>query len=80
MRVGLHSASPSSQPMEKLFIDFVGPLTHMKRGDIVILVIVDAFSKLVFLPGPEDLIAGSVGLFREVVFSCLQYACLDSDR
>jgi len=54
--------------MEKLFIDFVGPLTRTKRGDIAILVIVDAFSKFVFLPGPEDLIAGSVGLFREVVF------------
>jgi hypothetical protein len=59
-RVGLHSANPSSQPMEKLFIDFVGPLTRTKRGNLAILVIVDAFSKFVFLPGPEDHVANSV--------------------
>jgi len=33
--------------MERLFIDFVGPLTRTKRGNIAILVIVDAFSKFV---------------------------------
>jgi len=33
----------------------------------------------VFLPGPEDLVANSVELFREVVLSCIWYACLDSD-
>jgi hypothetical protein len=50
-RVGLHLASPSSQPMERLFIDFVGPLTRTKRGNLAILVIVDAFSKfVVFCP------------------------------
>src|SRR5215469_6117988 len=46
---GLHSAQPSTQPMEKLFIDFVGPLTRSKRGDIAILVVEDAFYKC-FLP------------------------------
>ena len=44
-RVGLHSAEPSSYPMERLFIDFVGPLVRSKRGNIAILVVVDAFSK-----------------------------------
>jgi hypothetical protein len=34
--------------MERLFMDFVGPLTRTKRGNIAILVIVDAFSKFVF--------------------------------
>jgi len=29
-RVGMHAANPCSQPMERLFIDFVGPLTHSK--------------------------------------------------
>jgi hypothetical protein len=33
--------------MERLFIDFVGPLTRTKRGNIAILVIVDGFSKFV---------------------------------
>jgi hypothetical protein len=44
-RVGMHTARPSTEPMEKLFIDFVGPLVSSKRGNIVILVVVDAFSK-----------------------------------
>jgi hypothetical protein len=47
-RVDLHAANPSSQPMEKLFVDFVGPLTHTKRGNLSILVVVDGFSKFVF--------------------------------
>jgi hypothetical protein len=33
--------------MEKLFIDFMGPLTRTKQGNIAILVVVDAFSKFV---------------------------------
>jgi hypothetical protein len=45
-RVGLHSASSASKPMDRLFIDFVGPLVRSKRGNIAILVIV-----CVFLPG-----------------------------
>jgi hypothetical protein len=46
--VGMHSSHPCSRPMERLFMDFVGPLTRTKRGNIAILVIVDAFSKFVF--------------------------------
>ena len=48
-RVGLHAADPVSQPMERLFIDFVGPLTRTKRGNVAILVTVDSFSKFVTL-------------------------------
>jgi transposase InsO family protein len=37
--------------MEKLFNDFVGPLTRTKRGNLAILVVVDGFSKFVsFFP------------------------------
>jgi hypothetical protein len=46
-QVEIHSASPSSRPMERLFIDFVGPLIRTKRGNVAILVIVDGFSKFV---------------------------------
>ena len=50
-RVGMHAASPCSRLMERLFIDFVGPLTRSKRGNIAILLEVDAFSKFVsFFP------------------------------
>ena len=50
-RVGLHAAEPPSQPMEKLFVDFVGPLTRTKRGNSAILVVLDGFPKFfVFYP------------------------------
>jgi len=45
-RVGLHAAKPASEPMDRLFADFVGPLTRTKRGNIAILV-VESFSKFV---------------------------------
>ena len=46
-RVGFHSAELSSRPMERLFIDFMGPLVRSKRGNTAILVVVDGFSKFV---------------------------------
>jgi len=45
--VGLHSDSPASEPVDRLFIDFMGPLTRSKRGTTAILVILKAFSKFV---------------------------------
>jgi len=50
-RVGMHVSNPCSRPMERLFVDFVGPLTRSKRGNSAILVVVDSFSKFVsFFP------------------------------
>jgi len=46
-RVGLHSAIPCTRPMERVFVDFVGPLVRTKRGNIAILVVLDGFSKFV---------------------------------
>jgi len=63
--VGLHSAEPSARPMEKLFVDFVGPLVRTKRGNIAILVVVDAFSKFVaFYPVRK--------ITARVVLECLE--------
>jgi hypothetical protein len=45
--VGLHSASPMTFPMERVFIDFMGPLTRSKRGSVAILAVLDGFSKFV---------------------------------
>jgi transposase InsO family protein len=47
--VGLHSASPASKPLERVFIDFVGPLPRTRRGNVAILVVIDGFSKFVNL-------------------------------
>jgi hypothetical protein len=42
-RVGLHSSSPVSEHIARLFTDFMGPLTSSKRGNIAILVAVSFF-------------------------------------
>ena len=46
-RVGWHTAEPSTRPMQKLYADFVGPLTRTKRENGAILVVLDSFSKFV---------------------------------
>jgi transposase InsO family protein len=46
-RVGLHNAEPPARPMDKVFVDLVGPLTRTKRGNSAILAILDGFSKFV---------------------------------
>ena len=49
--VGLHAAQPTSLPLEKVFVDFVGPLTRTKRWHSAILAVLDGFSKfVVFYP------------------------------
>jgi len=45
-KVGLHTATPASYPLERVFIDFMGPLIRTKRGNQAILVM-DSFSKFV---------------------------------
>ena len=47
MRVGLHTATPASCPLERIFIDFMGPLVRTKKGNQAILVVMDSFSKFV---------------------------------
>jgi hypothetical protein len=59
-QVGLHSAGPVSQPMERLLMDFVGPLTWTKRGNIAILVVVDGFSKFVFFHAVKRITSAGV--------------------
>jgi transposase InsO family protein len=46
-QVGYHSADVASKPWEKIFIDFMGPLTRTRSGHTVILAVLDAFSKFV---------------------------------
>jgi len=43
----MHAAEPSTRPLQRLFVDFVGPFTRSKRSNIAILVVVDIFSKFV---------------------------------
>ena len=64
-RVGWHTAQHSTRPMEKLFVDFVGPLTRTRRGISTILVVFDGFSKFVnFYPVRR--------ITSQVVVDCLE--------
>jgi hypothetical protein len=46
-KVGLHTATPASYPLERVFIDFMGPLIRTKRGNQSIVVVMDSFPKFV---------------------------------
>jgi hypothetical protein len=47
-RVGLHTVTPASYPLERVFIDFMGPLVHTRRGNqAIFLVVMDSISKFV---------------------------------
>jgi hypothetical protein len=48
-RVGFHSSQVVPKPMERVFIDFVGPIVRSRRGNIAILAVLDGFSKFVTL-------------------------------
>ena len=48
-KVGLHSAEIQQRPMQRLFVDFMGPMVRTKKGNQVILSIVDGFSKFVWM-------------------------------
>jgi hypothetical protein len=67
--VGLHSANPCSEPMKKLFIDFVGPVVRSKLGNIAILVVVNAFSKFVFLYPVRRITSQVIWIVWSEVFS-----------
>ena len=48
-KLGFLSSDVASRPMEKLFIDYVGPFPSSKSGNSYLLVRVDAFSEFVWL-------------------------------
>jgi transposase InsO family protein len=48
---GWHSATPATVNLERIFIDFMGPLSRTKKGHRAIMVVMDSFSKFVaFFP------------------------------
>ncbi|PNF31069.1 hypothetical protein B7P43_G17391, partial [Cryptotermes secundus] len=63
-RVGLHASQVVTRPMERIFIDFVGPIIRSRKGNIAILVVLDGFSKFISMYPVRRISA-------EVVRSCL---------
>jgi hypothetical protein len=56
-QVGLHSAEVCSAPMERVYVDFMGPITRSKHGNVAILAVIDGFSKYVVLHAVRALTA-----------------------
>jgi hypothetical protein len=48
-RVGLHNSQVVTRPLERIFVDFVGPIVRSRRGNIALFVVLDGFSKFVAL-------------------------------
>ena len=61
----MHAAEPSARPLQRLFVDFVGPLTCSKHSNIAILVVADSFSKFVSFYPTRSITAS-------VVVDCLE--------
>jgi hypothetical protein len=48
-RIGPHSSQVVTRPMERIFVDFVGPVVRSRKGNFALFVVLDGFSKLVSL-------------------------------
>jgi hypothetical protein len=69
-RVGLLSSDVAENPMQKLFIDYVGKFPRSKTGNSAILVCVYAFTKFVWLlPVKEATSKAIIKFLREHIFS-----------
>jgi hypothetical protein len=67
-QVGLHFAEVCSAPMERVYVDFMGPITRSKQGNVAILAVIGGFSKYVVLHPVRALTAKMV-----VDFFCKNY-------
>jgi hypothetical protein len=59
-RVGLHSGKVVTRPMERVFIDFVGPIVRSRKGNVAILVVLDGFSKFMCVYTVRRILVGLV--------------------
>lgn len=57
-RAGFLESTREYQPMDKLFIDYLGPLPRTKGGKRFVLVVIDAFTRFVWLVPSSGITAG----------------------
>jgi hypothetical protein len=48
-RVGLHNSQIVTKPIERIFIDFEGPIVRSRQGNLALLFVLDGFSKFVYI-------------------------------
>lgn len=71
LRPPMGQRTETERPFQRLFIDLIGPLPRTKSGNIGILIILDHFSKFVFLKPLKKLISKPIlEYLRNDVFSC----------
>jgi hypothetical protein len=46
-QAGLHNSQMVTTPMERIIIDFMGPIVRSRQGNLALLVVLDGFSKFV---------------------------------
>ena len=60
-------------PMEKLYIDYVGTMVRIKKGNAQILVVVDWFTKFVWLNPTRDATANSTTKVLQGIFAVFAF-------
>ena len=68
-KVGFLSSEPPKAPMDKIFIDYLGPLPRSKAGNTYMIVGVDAFSKFVWLSPVREATTTQAVKFLKTIFS-----------
>ena len=68
-KVGFLASEPPKAPMDKIFIDFLGPLPRSRDGNTYMLVGVDAFSKFVWLTPVREATSNQVIKFLKNIFA-----------
>lgn len=68
-KVGFLASHPPKAPMDKIFIDYLGPLPRSKEGNKYMLVGVDAFSKFVWLTPVREATTNQAIKFLKTIFS-----------
>ena len=65
----IKSSEPPKAPMDKIFIDYLGPLPRSKAGNTYMIVGVDAFSKYVWLSPVREATTTQAVKFLKTIFS-----------
>ena len=68
-KMGFLSSEPPKAPMDKIFIDFLGPLPRSKAGNTYLIVGVDSFSKFVWLSPVREATTNQVIKFLKSIFA-----------
>lgn len=67
--LGFLNSEREAQPMDKVFIDYLGPLPRTKRGNQYILVVIDGFSRFTWLVPSRNVTASTTIAHLTNIFS-----------